>query len=438
MECIKATEVKMIRFLLNMAKSKNKKFFAALLIMFCSGALSEPFYWVHFVDPPGGGRAHHSSAGAACLAAVGLNEFPIISSGSPVVTIFAPTDPRLASGACNSHNEGAVFFVSGLTRLGDGCPENAGCFPEDNRDIGEDRCSVGNPISPSIGNKYQAEDDYIGAGFFPLVVSRRYNSAIGSWRFSPEIRIDSSGIQALVIREDGKKILFNSDGQGGWVTDLNVTGLFERLEDNTGNTTGWRYTTLDQQIDEYDATGRLTAITHRSGFSHTYTYTATDITVTNSEGGVLTYQLDTTGRITGFTDPDNNQYTYSYDTEGRLTGITYPNSGGTRIYHYEDTNISNALTGITDANGDRFATWTYDSQGRAVSSSHHNGSDLVTIGYDQSYYTINPRATVTNPLGKQTTYHFAIVHGVRKITQVEGHPSNNLSLIHISEPTRPY
>ncbi len=32
-------------------------------------------------------------------------------------------------------------------------------------------------------------------------------------------------------------------------------------------------------------------------------------------------------------------------------------------------------------------------------------------------------STVTNPLGKQTTYHFTTIHGVRKVTQVEGHPT---------------
>ncbi|MCP4127869.1 MAG: RHS repeat protein, partial [Gammaproteobacteria bacterium] len=38
-------------------------------------------------------------------------------------------------------------------------------------------------------------------------------------------------------------------------------------------------------------------------------------------------------------------------------------------------------------------------------------------------YNADDTTTVTNPLGKQTTYHFTVIHGVKKVTQVEGHPT---------------
>ncbi len=38
-------------------------------------------------------------------------------------------------------------------------------------------------------------------------------------------------------------------------------------------------------------------------------------------------------------------------------------------------------------------------------------------------YNADGTTTVTNPLGKQTTYHFTTIHGIRKVTQVEGHPT---------------
>ncbi|UQW76404.1 hypothetical protein [Pseudomonas avellanae] len=41
-----------------------------------------------------------------------------------------------------------------------------------------------------------------------------------------------------------------------------------------------------------------------------------------------------------------------------------------REYHYENSRNSGLLTGITDERGIRFATWVYDTQGRAVSSQH--------------------------------------------------------------------
>ena len=39
-----------------------------------------------------------------------------------------------------------------------------------------------------------------------------------------------------------------------------------------------------------------------------------------------------------------------------------------RIYHYEDTNFPNHLTGITDANGERYATFAYGVDGKAIES----------------------------------------------------------------------
>ena len=302
------------------------------------------------------------------------------------------------------------------------------CIPS-GKNEGESTCPSAtagtNPINLGVGNKYQIETDYLGHSVYPLMVRRTFNSLSANWQFHSQINAEADLSEAVLVRADGKKLTIPSDGSGGWTPDPDVTDVLQSFEDTSGNITSWRYTTLDQQVEDYDADGRLMAITHRSGLSHTYTYTASDVTVTHSEGDVLTYQLDTTGRIIGFTDPDNHQYTYSYDTEDRLTGITYPNSGGTRTYHYEDVNYPKALTGITDANGDRFATWTYDNLGRAISSSHHNGADLVTIDYTHLDDAIDPRATATNPLGKQTTYHFTTIHGVRKVTQVEGHPSTN-------------
>jgi YD repeat-containing protein len=44
------------------------------------------------------------------------------------------------------------------------------------------------------------------------------------------------------------------------------------------------------------------------------------------------------------------------------------------------------------------------------------------------YVETDPRTTGTNPLGKQTTYHFTTLHGVGKVKQVEGHPSTNCAV----------
>lgn len=121
------------------------------------------------------------------------------------------------------------------------------------------------------------------------------------------------------------------------------------------------------------------------------------------------------------------EISYSYDDDNRLTSVSYPD-GATRKYHYNEaahtsnTDLPYALTGISDVdttgNETRYDTYSYDAQGRAVSSQHAGGADLTALTYNTDGTT-----TVTNALGKQSTYHFNVIHGVYKITQVEGHPS---------------
>src|SRR5690606_26020131 len=91
-----------------------------------------------------------------------------------------------------------------------------------------------------------------------------------------------------------------------------------------------------------------------------------------------------------------------------------------RIYHYEDSRFPTYLTGITDERGVRYATWTYDDQGRAISSEHAGGTDKTLLAFNADGST-----TVTNPLGKQTTYHFDDIAGARRVTQVEGHATTS-------------
>ncbi|MWK60060.1 RHS repeat protein [Pseudomonas otitidis] len=89
-------------------------------------------------------------------------------------------------------------------------------------------------------------------------------------------------------------------------------------------------------------------------------------------------------------------------------------------YHYEDSRNPNLLTGITDERGIRYATWTYDDQGRAISSEHAGGAEKVTVAYNA-----DGSSTVTNALGKRTTYRFQTIQGIRRITAIEGEPSAN-------------
>jgi RHS repeat-associated protein len=98
-----------------------------------------------------------------------------------------------------------------------------------------------------------------------------------------------------------------------------------------------------------------------------------------------------------------------------LTSITYNTSPSTsQTYAYTNVSFPFMLTGITDENGNSYASWTYDGLGRATMSEHAGGADEVQVTY-----TSPTSVKVTNPLGEQETYTLAVKQGVYKITQID-------------------
>ncbi|WP_162962573.1 RHS repeat domain-containing protein, partial [Pseudomonas aeruginosa] len=59
-------------------------------------------------------------------------------------------------------------------------------------------------------------------------------------------------------------------------------------------------------------------------------------------------------------------------------------------------------------------------QGRAISSEHANGAEKVSLAYNDDGST-----TVTNEYGKQATYRFQVIQGIKRIVAIEGEPSPN-------------
>jgi len=118
------------------------------------------------------------------------------------------------------------------------------------------------------------------------------------------------------------------------------------------------------------------------------------------------------------TDPAGNLYTYQYDANSRLTTILYPDAtpadlgdNPRRLYHYEDPAFPQALTGVTDENGVRFATYAYDAQGRGIRTEHAGGVEQTTLAYHA-----DGSSTVTDALGTARTYTFQTILGVARQT----------------------
>lgn len=287
--------------------------------------------------------------------------------------------------------------------------------------------TTANPINFAYGFKLQTETDYSGAGMLRFTRIYRSNGDwlnfnLGKyWRHNFDRTVTLvSGPQSKAVEittGEGAAYKFRSDvAVNNWqALDSDVKATFTELYDATPTLIGYLYTDENKTQETYDTNKKLTRIATQGGEALNLTYDGSGrlSTVTDEHGDSLTLTYDGSSRVSTVVTPDGT-FTYTYGANNNLTQVTKPDTK-TRIYHYENTSFVNALTGITDEMGVRYATWGYDAQGRANSSSHAGGVDDYTLTYNA-----DGTITETNPLGKQTIYTYTVINGLRKITKVDG------------------
>ncbi|MBZ5505996.1 MAG: DUF6531 domain-containing protein [Acidobacteriia bacterium] len=298
-------------------------------------------------------------------------------------------------------------------------------------------------VNSGSGNLSQQATDYTTAGENPLAFTRYYNSqgsitslatnfvvisgnrAAGArWRnnFDRYISILNSSV-AAVERSSGQMLSFFASGTA-WASQTDVDGTL------TKSGTTWTFTDSDDNVETFSQTAlgtldgsvaRLTSIKKRNGYTQTLSYNPSGqlTTVTDSYGRALTFTYNPNGTLNTLTTPDNTLITYGYSAIGlgtNLTSVTYPTTpASTLTYVYENASLPNALTGIIDENGNRYATWGYDTSGRVTSSQLGTGAnaELTSVAYNA-----NGTTTVTNALGVTDTYTFTTLQFVPKVSQV--------------------
>ncbi len=274
--------------------------------------------------------------------------------------------------------------------------------------------AVGDPIMAGTGNVYAAERDYsspIGLNFV-----RSYNSSLPGWVHNFQLRIIATSAQADVVRPDGKIYTFIDAGAGAWVTNKTVVEQLTKLNPANANDPSWKFVTAQGTVELYDANGMPKSITWRGGRGMTFTANGKLLlTAIDNHGRSIKFAYDGQSRLTAVTTPDALQINYSYDSQGRLAQVTYPDNF-TRKYVYENTALPLLLTGIVDENGNRFASWTYDSQGRATSGTQAGGANSVQLTYDANLAT-----QVTDAIGAQRILQFTNVAG-RKVFTGQNQP----------------
>jgi YD repeat-containing protein len=217
---------------------------------------------------------------------------------------------------------------------------------------------------------------------------------------------------ALVL-EDGREVLFHKPGEIAYAP----AGEFGVLAKNTDH---WTYTSKANEIYRFNDAGLLTRIDKPYGYVQ---FSRVDGRVDASDqlGNTLNFTERQDGQPLTL-QVEGWQIQYTYDANSNLIKVARQKAGLelAREYHYEDSRNPRLLTGITDERGIRFATWSYDVQGRGISSEHAGGVEKVNITYNA-----DGTVTVINEFGKAANYKFAFASGMKRIIEIKGEPSPN-------------
>jgi len=212
-------------------------------------------------------------------------------------------------------------------------------------------------------------------------------------------------INVRFTRQNGQLVRFTYNPETFQLENASNTG--ERAEFivnvNGIDVDGYLFYTNKDEIEEYDDIGRLISITSLDGHTQTLTYIADSTTgvelldqVQNDTGEFIDFNYQVVGedtdnpynRIHTIADHTGRSWEVLYDTNENPTIINMPDVPDgllSRSYHYENETRTNFLTGITDERGNRYASWTYNADGKANSSAHGPAQDieLVTIDYHE-------------------------------------------------------
>lgn len=297
----------------------------------------------------------------------------------------------------------------------------------------DDECRLGNPCNPATGTKYLDEVDYLGPdgvelrrsyasvrafpnGYVPFVPALGRVNWLHTYERSMRF-LDpalTGGKKWVAQREDGVLLYFNVDGTEA--LNRSDTGAASKVVLSPDGS-AWNLRLANGDVERYDIIdGKLMSITSRTGAVTTLSYNGTRVSrAANSFGHDLDF-FYAQGRLDFVRDPAGGEIHYDYDASGRLETVTYPDQS-VRRYHYEHS-IPELLTGITDENGQRFATYDYDAQGRATITEHAGSADRYEFSYSgaSAPYT----TTVEDPLGTSRTYSFANVNNVYKLQSIAG------------------
>ena len=277
------------------------------------------------------------------------------------------------------------------------------------------RTRVGDPIDLFTGVEHYESN--IGLSLFglPLTVtydtSRRAPTSIadidhidveipafgsvwyGSWHKQLTLGVSNTGVR--ISRGNGDYVSFRQTPTGAFFTDADVPGRLVR----TGN--GFTYIDLRAgSVEQYNSAGALVRIDFSDGRGATFSYSdsQTPASIAPASGYLVGVQ-DDFGRLASieYDLPSGNAGSdgrvRSISSQGNIVHFDYTSANlakirwadGTELgFSYERADLPWALTGITDERSVRFATITYDLQGRAIGSFLSGNVDRYSLAFSQA------------------------------------------------------
>lgn len=244
-----------------------------------------------------------------------------------------------------------------------------------------------------------------------------YATSLGpNWRTTYDRYLNVSGAFASAERADGQVLTFTLSSSA-WSSDTDVDYTLAQ------SGSAWTLSDHDDAVETYTVSsgkGTLDSIKLRNGYAQSLTYSNGLLSSVNDSYNCSLSFSYTGSLLDKVTTPDNS-VTCGFNGNGVLSTVTYSTTPTTILtYDYENTNFPYALTGITDENGNRYATWVYDSFGRATSNQMGGAlaANLTTLSYGTG------TTTVTNTFGVADSYTFATLQGVPKVTSISDGGSN--------------
>ncbi|WP_164483773.1 MULTISPECIES: LamG-like jellyroll fold domain-containing protein [unclassified Polaromonas] len=350
-----------------------------------------------------------SSSGLSCSLYVRQISNGVMSqnSGGVQVTSYCPENSELsgsecickesegyiqvgAQNFCSKRNEVDATQVPPTSPLAKACPAPKSSNPE-----------YGNPIYPLTGSKVEPVPTGIEIGGIALSlaydsVSKTPGSVSSAYSHLPsfgelwftslhrKLNLSPTLQSAIVSRGNGRLLSFTATG-----------GVFtsgaSRNETLVAITGGYRFSDVNGGIQEiYNSAGQLTSLATAQGKVLTFTYLAGDLaSVQDNDGRVVRFDYGNAvggspgRRVTKITDTVGRAISATYDAAGNLASLTWQD-GKVRQFLYENTSFAWALTGVTDENTTRYATFGYDSAGRAISTEYAGGVNRYSVSYGQA------------------------------------------------------